>query len=62
MEANVVINGVQLTEGQVMATRVAVETFLSLLDNKTYMEELGRIGPLYQKRLVEVETLLVQNR
>lgn len=67
-EADIVINGVRLDHAQSMAVRVAVTDFLhdlantechAELEGQTRMEALGCIGPLYQKRMSEVQDLIM---
>lgn len=58
-EPHVEVEGAVLTQGQAMAVRVAVSSFLSELAEPEHMKEMGEIGPLYQARLREVESLMV---
>jgi len=58
-EADVTINGVTLTFAQSATLRVAISSMLTELSNSEHMTALGAIGPLYQKRLREIEHLIV---
>lgn len=58
MEAYIVINGVPLNEAQSSTVRVAVASWLMELAEPKEMELLGPIGPIYQKRLVEIQKLI----
>jgi len=59
-EARITINGVELTEAQSMAVRVAVTGMRMDLhaDDRKRMRGLGEIGHLYDLRLQEVEDLI----
>jgi len=61
-EPEIIINGVRLTEAQAMAVRVAVASFRVGLTDPERMADLGRIGPIYDARLREVELVMVGER
>jgi len=58
-EAEIVINGVRLTDAQSMTLRVAVTNFAMELAEPEYLEALGPIGPLYRERLDELQHIIV---
>lgn len=58
-EPRITINGVVLNDAQAATVRVAVAQWLTELhEDKKYMKELGEIGPMYQKRLGEVQEMM----
>jgi hypothetical protein len=59
-EADITINGYNLTSGQSMAVRVAISSMLMDLSEPEYMKEMGEIGLNYQERLSEVQSIIVQ--
>jgi hypothetical protein len=59
-EATIVVADHRLTSAQSMAVRVAIAAFLSELASPQFMSALGRIGPLYQARLAEVQDFIFE--
>ena len=60
-EPHVVINGIALTEGQAMALRVAVSSYLAELADRNALgdDEHGRaIAKAYRARLMEVSKII----
>gem|GEM_PF-6471042 len=62
VEANIRINDVELSFAQSMSVRVAVASMLMDLADPEYMKALGKVGPLYQSRLSEVQRFLLLNQ
>lgn len=60
-EACIIIDGQQLSFAQSMAVRVAVASMLFDLYDPVQMTQLGKIGPLYQQRLREVQSLIIES-
>lgn len=58
VEPVVMVNGQRLTEAQSTALRVAVSGFLVGLP--AHLADLGEVGPLYQARLGEVESIMLE--
>ena len=58
-EADIVINGKKLDFGQSATVRVAVSSMLLDLSDPEYMKDMGGIGPIYQKRLREIEKIIL---
>jgi hypothetical protein len=61
-EAQVIINGVELSEAGAAVLRVAVHHFLVDLSDPAYRQDLGPIADAYEARLRELEDLLVVER
>lgn len=59
-EPSIAINGKMLSTGQAMTVRVAVNNFLIELQDDEFMEALGKIGPAYRDRLVEITKLMMR--
>jgi hypothetical protein len=60
-EVPVTIDGVQLTDAQVMTLRVAVSNWRwKLSDSPEEREGLGKIADLYLARLEELEGMLIR--
>lgn len=57
-EPDIVINGVRLSVGQSLSTRVAVELYMLELEDEQFRKDMGRVGDNYQARLREVRTLM----
>lgn len=57
-EPRIIINGIELTEGQSMTVRVAIGSMQFTLNNPHYLNDLGPIGPLYIMRLNEIQNLI----
>jgi hypothetical protein len=58
-EADIVIGGISLTEGQSMTVRVAVNHFLLTLRNPEFVEGIGDDLALnYRERLLEIGNLI----
>ncbi len=59
-EAGIQIGNVQLNPAQAMVVRVAVTELLTRLAlDHGVRESLGEVGPVYEQRLREVESLIV---
>ena len=59
-EAGIQIGNVQLNPAQAMVVRVAVMDLLTRLAlDHGVRESLGEVGPVYEQRLREVESLIV---
>ena len=59
-EAAIQIGNVQLNPAQAMVVRVAVTELLTRLAlDHGVRESLGEVGPVYEQRLREVESLIV---
>ena len=59
-EAGIQIGNVQLNPAQAMVVRVAVTDLLTRLAlDHGVRESLGEVGPVYEQRLREVESLIV---
>ena len=58
-EPEIVINGVKLDFAQAMSVRVAVSSFRIDLTDPEHREALGSIGDSYDKRLAEVERIML---
>lgn len=58
MEAKITIEGHELTEGQSMAIRVAVTSFLFQLHDPKFRRDLGATAWRYKQRLDEIITMI----
>jgi hypothetical protein len=59
-EPRITVNGKPLTVAQAMTVRVAVGNFLLELQDANFVRDLGEIGPLYRRRLIEISELMMQ--
>lgn len=57
-EPEIVIGGVKLGPGQVMAARVAIQLYLLQLEDETFCKGIGPVGDKYRARLREVCALM----
>lgn len=55
-EPSITINGVQLTPGQAMTVRVAIEMFAMQIAEPDF--EIGPIGSLYQASIAEIRKVM----
>lgn len=60
-EPDIIINGVKLDFAQAMSVRVAVSSFRINLSDPEHREALGLIGDSYDKRLAEVERIMLRS-
>jgi hypothetical protein len=57
-EARITINGKELSEGQSIAIRVALISFLITLKDKELASQMGRMAVQYSQRLSEVIAII----
>ena len=60
-ETKMTVGSVELNSAQAMAIRVAVSSMLTKLKDPTYRHDLGDIAELYERRLQEVQELILTN-
>jgi hypothetical protein len=58
-EADIIINGVRLTNAQSITVRVAVTDFQEQLADEEHFRLLGPIGPAYRARVSEILRLII---
>lgn len=61
-EPQITVNGHELTEGQAMTLRVAMEEFAVILSDKKFAKQLGMVGDNYFDRIEEIRNYMGYGR